>query len=193
MQFDKLFAGRPLRARAVALAVVAAAIAPLAATALAAPYSTPSSSIKTARQATDKYHSAAVAKKAGHTRLKDEKGIACIDQPGEGAMGIHYVKSSLVGDPAIDLRRPEALVYEPTRGGKLRLVALEWVVLQADWDAIHSSPPRLFGQEFMLIASPNRFGLPAFYALHAWVWKANHHGMFMPWNPGVSCKYAGGK
>jgi hypothetical protein len=189
MQFDRLFSGSPLRARALAVAAVAAAIAPLAASALAAS----SGSVKTARQATDKYHSAAVAKKAGHARLKDEKGIACIDKPGEGAMGIHYVKSSLVGDPAIDLRHPEALVYEPTRGGKLRLVALEWVVLQADWDASHSSPPRLFGQEFMLQASPNRFGLPAFYALHAWVWKANHHGMFMPWNPAVTCKYAAGK
>ncbi len=33
----------------------------------------------------------------------------------------------------------------------------------------------------------NRFGLPAFYSLHAWIWKHNPSGTFEPWNPQVQC------
>ena len=148
------------------------------------------SSVATARKVTNKYHSVSVAKANGYGRLKDAAGIACIAQPGQGAMGIHYVKSTLVGDGAIDLKHPEALVYEPAQSGKLHLVALEYIVMQSDWDAHHSAPPRLFGHDFMLQTSPNRFGLPAFYMLHAWIWKTNPSGKFMPWNPNVSCQYA---
>jgi hypothetical protein len=169
-----------------AVAALAAVLVTGTGTALAAP----TKDIRTARRVTAKYHSASVAKQNGYARLKDQQGISCIAQPGQGAMGVHYVKSSLVGNPAIDLKHPEAMVYEPAKGGKLRLVALEWVVLKSDWDAHHSAPPRLFGHEFMLQTAPNRFGLPAFYMLHAWVWKKNPSGMFMPWNPSVSCRFA---
>jgi hypothetical protein len=34
---------------------------------------------------------------------------------------------------------------------------------------------------------PNRYGLPPFYALHAWIWQPNPSGKFEPWNPRVSC------
>jgi hypothetical protein len=167
----------------------AIALAALTAALLAPAAYAGSSSVDKARKATAKYHSLSKAKKDGYARLKDKDGIACIDDP-MGAMGIHYVKSSLVGNPAEDLKHPEAVVYEPQKNGTLKLVALEWVVIQSDWDAHHSSPPKLFGQEFMLQTAPNRFGLPAFYMLHAWVWKTNPMGRFMPWNPDVSCKYA---
>ena len=69
----------------------------------------------------------------------------------------------------------------------MQLVALEYVVLKADWDALHADPPSLFGQEFMVTPDPNRFGLPAFYSLHAWIWKHNPAGTFAMWNPDVSC------
>ena len=36
----------------------------------------------------------------------------------------------------------------------------------------------------------NRFGLPAFYSLHAWIWKHNPSGTFSMWNPNVSCALA---
>lgn len=39
----------------------------------------------------------------------------------------------------------------------------------------------------MLTSAENRYGLPAFYSLHAWVWKANPSGDFAMWNPEVSC------
>jgi hypothetical protein len=140
-----------------------------------------------ARDATAAYNSPAAALAAGYELLTDAAGTACIDQPGVGGMGVHYVKGSLVQSGTLDAARPQALVYEVRPDGRLRLVALEYVVFQAAWDAAHSSPPTLFGQQFMLNPAGNRFGLPAFYALHAWVWKRNPSGTFSAWNPRVSC------
>ena len=40
--------------------------------------------------------------------------------------------------------------------------------------------------------APNRYGIPAFYALHAWAWKANPTGPFEDWNPKVLCPGAEG-
>jgi hypothetical protein len=138
-------------------------------------------------------HNIQVAIHDGYGRFTDVNGIACIamdDMPQMGAMGIHYVNSKLVGDPSIDAGSPEALVYEPEQNGRLRLVALEYLVVQSAWDATHTSPPTLFGQQFNFTASPNRFGLPAFYSLHAWIWKHNPSGLFSMWNPNVSCASA---
>ena len=139
------------------------------------------------KKATKKYRKLSVAKKAGYAILKDQQGIACIDNPGVGAMGVHYVKGDLVGDGKIAAKTPEALVYEPRSHGRMRLVAVEYVVFQAAWDANHTSPPSLFGHEFMLQTAPNRFGLDAFYMLHAWIYKHNPAGTFEPWNPRVHC------
>jgi hypothetical protein len=147
-----------------------------------------------AAQATTKYHAIGSAKQAGYGLLKDAKGIACITQmagmPKMGAMGIHYAKSSLVGDGAISATKPEALVYEPVAKGKLQLVAVEYVVLKSAWDAKHASPPALFGKPFNFTPAGNRFGLPAYYSLHAWIWKHNPSGEFSMWNPDVSCAAA---
>ena len=140
-----------------------------------------------ARAATAADHDLATAQHAGYSILRDAAGIACIDEPTMGAMGVHYVDGAAVGDPAIDANHPEALVYEPTKNGRMKLVALEYVVIKAAWDAQHADPPSLFGQEFMVTPDPNRFGLPAFYSLHAWIWKHNPAGTFAMWNPDVSC------
>jgi len=144
-------------------------------------------SLAAVKKATKKYRRLSVAKKAGYAILKDQQGIACIDNPGVGAMGVHYVKGDLVGDGKIAAKTPEALVYEPRSHGRKRLVAVEYVVFQAAWDANNSSPPKLFGHEFMLQTAPNRFGLDAFYMLHAWIYKHNPAGKFEPWNPRVHC------
>ena len=81
---------------------------------------------------------------------------------------------------------PEAMVYEH-RNGRPFLVAVEYVVLQAAWDSSHSAPPSLFGQQFELTPDGNRYGIPAFYSLHAWVWKHNPAGTLAMWNPSVRC------
>ena len=105
-------------------------------------------------------------------------------------MGIHYANGSLVGDGALDARHPEVLMYEPMPDGSKRLLGAEFIVLVADWEANHSTPPVLMGQLFHYEESPNRYGLPAFYALHVWAWKANPSGAFADWNPTVRCDYA---
>ena len=46
------------------------------------------------RTATSSYRMLVVAKAAGYGLLLDKDGIACIDNPGVGAMGIHYANSS---------------------------------------------------------------------------------------------------
>jgi hypothetical protein len=143
--------------------------------------------LRAARAGTAPFHSVAVAKAAGYGLLVDAAGIACIDKPGEGGMGIHYANSTLVGDDKVNAAAPELIVYEPTRKGRLRMVAAEYVVFQNAWDASHSSPPKLFGREFELVPAGNRYGLPPFYELHAWLSKHNPSGMFSDWNPRVTC------
>jgi hypothetical protein len=169
------------------LALVALGLAPLVS---AAPAAAHPHGLAAARAATARYRHLEVAQHAGYALLTDAAGIACIDNPGVGAMGVHYVSGALVGDAAVDATTPEALVYEPQRNGRMRLVALEYVVFQSAWDAAHASPPRLFGQPFEAIPAGNRYGLPPFYELHAWVWKHNPRGMFDDWNPRASCAAA---
>lgn len=104
-----------------------------------------------------------------------------------GAMGIHYANPVLLQSGKLDPARPQALVYQGTDEGRLQLGALEYVVLQSEWDVNHSTPPSLFGHAFMLMPADNRFGLPASYKLHAWIWWTNPSGTFTMWNPAVNC------
>ena len=134
------------------------------------------------RQATAQDHQVANAQAAGYAQF-----LGCIDEPGQGAMGIHFVNGNFVGDTVLNPLQPEALVYEPGEHGQLKLVALEYIVFQAPWDAQSSTLPTLFGQTYHLVTSPNRYGLPAFYELHVWAWKNNPSGTFYEWNPRVSC------
>jgi hypothetical protein len=155
--------------------------------ATALPSAASSDTVANARNATAIYNDSTAALAGGYELLTDAAGLACIDQPGVGAMGVHFVKGALIQAGTIDAARPQALVYEAQPNGQLRLGALEYVVFQSVWDSTHTAPPTLFGQKFMLIPAGNRFGLPAFYALHAWVWKHNPSGTFEQWNPQVRC------
>ena len=138
-----------------------------------------------AKPATARFHDVDRAIAAGWSfELPDLTGNTCISEPGVGGMGVHMVNTALL-DGKIDPDEPEALVYERRNDGALKLGALEYVIFQADWHG--AKPPELFGQPFALIPSPNRFGLPAFYALHAWLWKPNPSGTLAMWNPRVTC------
>jgi hypothetical protein len=139
------------------------------------------------RAATTKYHSLDRAIHDGFGLFTDTAGIGCIAEPGMGAMGVHYVNSARVGDPSIIASKPEAMVYRRGAHGVLRLVAVEYVVPKAAWDATHASPPRLFGHRFNFSKAPNRYGLPPYYSLHVWAFKHNPAGMFEMWNPTVHC------
>jgi hypothetical protein len=113
--------------------------------------------------------------------------LGCVSGPHEGAMGVHFVNGGLVGDGMLDAARPEALLYEPAFG-RLKLVAVEYVVLAELWDAANEQPPVLEGQVFNYVGSPNRYGLPPFYELHVWAFKENPRGTFADHNPRVSCE-----
>ena len=152
------------------------------------------SGLAAARAATARFHSLRVAKAAGYTVLvADTAGLTCIADPGMGAMGFHYLDPKLL-DGSVSATTPEILVYAPDPNGRLHLAALEYLVKRADWDTAHggpdAAPPSLFGQTFNFTPAGNRFGLPDFYSLHAWIWDPNPSGMFAMWNPRVSCRNA---
>ncbi len=110
----------------------------------------------------------------------------CVSGPEGGAMGVHFVNGDLVGDGLLDPTRPEALMYQ-WKDGRPQLVGVEFVVLAEAWNAAHSAPPVLGGQLFTYNGAPNRYGIPAFYALHVWAWQQNPAGVFADWNHKVSC------
>jgi hypothetical protein len=139
-----------------------------------------------AAKATTGYHDVQKAIAAGYSfRLPDKSGATCIAQRPDGGMGVHMVNKKLL-DGKIDATKPEAMVYAPQRNGTLELAAVEYVIFQSAWKG--SKPPELFGREFALTPAPNRYGLPAFYALHAWLFKNNPSGLLSAWNPKVTCK-----
>ena len=120
--------------------------------------------------------SAAVAE--GYARIPCASGVD------GGAMGIHYVNANYLKDDAIDLSRPEAVMYEPGADGKLSLVAVEYITSKG--------PAELEGHLFNFTGAPNRYGLGPFYELHVWAWKPNSKGTFADMNPDVSCDAATG-
>jgi methanethiol oxidase len=184
---DLFVKGALMKTKSV-LVAAALALGMLSATATAAAHHDRWSDLDKARKATAGYRQLDAAQADGYRLFTDAQGAACIDHPGVGGMGVHYVRNDLVGDASVDAATPEALVYEPGRRGRPRLAAVEYVVFQDQWDAGHDSPPALFGREFALVPAPNRYGLPAFYALHAWLWKHNPRGLFDDWNPRVTCR-----
>lgn len=121
--------------------------------------------------------------------ITDKALISCIADPaGTGAMGIHYLYPDALIDGVIDPNQPEAIVYAPSPSGSLHLVALEYIVDKAAWDASHSSPPELIpGHPFDLTGAPNRFDLEPFYSQHIWVGHGNPLGNLSMWNPAVHC------
>jgi len=184
-QFPHTSAIRPTTARhwsiAIAVALLVAVVAGIVALA------SRGDGLDVIRNSTATFKDVGAATSAGYERFVDVDGIACIDMPRQGAMGVHYVNSALVGDGVIDVEHPEAMVYEPGDGARPTLVGVEFVVLRAAWDAQHADPPELFDTRFDVTASPNRFGLPDFYSLHVWAFKDNPAGRFSMWNPDVRC------
>jgi hypothetical protein len=134
------------------------------------------------RRAIRPYHKIRAAKKAGwNFIIPNLDGSLCFKSR-EGAMGFHYANTALIEDGVVDPRRPEALLFEPRRNGKLELVGVEYIVPIALWNK--PKPPRLYGREFPEVAG---FGV---YGLHVWIEEWNPKGLFAPYNPRVSCKYA---
>jgi hypothetical protein len=146
-------------------------------------HASPARLVQIVRDATRQFINVNGATAAGYQPF-----LGCVSGPDHGAMGQHYVNGALVGDGELDATKPEVLVYEPTEGGGLKLVAVEFVVIAADWLAHHDTPPVLEGQTFLLVDSPNRYGLPAHFELHVWAWRDNPNGAFVDWNNQVTCE-----
>ena len=141
----------------------------------AAPAASPGSQmLQAVRRATARFHSTAQAIAAGY-----EPDDHCVSVPGLGGMGFHWVNPSLV-DPVFDPLKPEAILYAPGPGGNLRLVAVEYIVINV------GQPAPMFGdQPFDVGGTP----VPApHWSLHAWVHESNPSGIFAPFNPNVSCQ-----
>ncbi|MGH8194508.1 MAG: hypothetical protein ACREQ8_08935 [Woeseiaceae bacterium] len=141
--------------------------------------------VKEVRDATRRFLDVTIATGEGYGPF-----LGCVSGPNVGAMGIHFVNGPLVEDGLLDAGQPEVLVYEPGKNGRLRFVAVEYLIIAEAWhaDPAHTAAPVLSGQVFNYVDSPNRYGLPAFYELHVWAWKNNPLGTFADWNSKVSCK-----
>jgi hypothetical protein len=108
--------------------------------------------------------------------------IPCASGVDGGAMGVHYVNAKYLDDETPDIRRPQAVMYEPTVNGKMSLVAVEYISFKG--------PASLKGQLFSFTNAPNRYGLKPFYELHVWAWRPNPKGVFADMNPNVTCEHA---
>jgi hypothetical protein len=139
--------------------------------------------VKIVRDATERYKDVNIAMAAGYALQ-----FGCVSGEDSGAMGLHYVNSSLVNSGVLDPTRPQIVIYEPMPDGTLKLIGADYLVIADAWNAKYGAPPEMMGQLFHLFPSPNRFGLPAFYTLHVWAWKDNPNGAFVNWHPNVSCK-----
>ena len=79
---------------------------------------------------------------------------------------------SLLGDTALDPRRPELVLYELKANQNL---------------ATDDDRPSLFGRPFDGPMAGHFPGQPIHYDLHVWLWERNPNGMFAFPNPNVDC------
>lgn len=140
------------------------------------------------RQATARFHDVDAAREAGY-ELGYVNGTGnriitgCIAHPSAGVMGYHYFNKLLIDDLVVDVGRPEGLVYTSGPAGQLQLVAVEYVVPGPSSNPPGvSEPPTVLGMEMHIL-------VPAvgFYIQHVWVWSHNPAGMYVDWNPELSC------
>ena len=140
--------------------------------------------IRSVRRATERFKDVRVAENEGY-----HLEFGCVSGDDFGAMGLHYVNDTLVGDGIVDVNRPQIVLYEAHPDGSVKLTGADYLVIASAWDEKHpGTTPFLMGQIFHYFPSPNRFGLPAFYTLHVWAWKENPKGAFVNWHPNVSCQ-----
>ena len=146
------------------------------------------SDIAIVREVTARFHDVDAAKAAGY-ELGYVNGAGnriitgCIAHPTAGVMGYHYFNKQLIDDLVVDEQQPEGLVYTSGPEGQLKLVAVEYVVPGAGSNPPGvSEPPTIFGRPMHIL-------VPAvgFYIQHVWVWSRNPAGMFVDWNPELTC------
>lgn len=129
--------------------------------------------LKAVRAATARFHSTQQAIRAGY-----QEDDHCVSVPGLGGMGYHWLNGSLV-DPVFDAMKPEVVLYETGEDGNLRLVAIEYIVINTG-----QARPMFGDYPFNINGTP----IPVpHWSLHVWLHKENPAGIFTPFNPTVSC------
>jgi hypothetical protein len=131
------------------------------------------------RSANTRFKDVSVAVAEGYAPIPCASGIE------GGAMGVHYVNPNYLKDQVPDIKRPQAVMYEPMPDGAMALVAVEYITFKG--------PASLEGQLFNFNGAPNRYGLDPFYELHVWAWKPNPRGPYADMNPDVTCAHAHGQ
>ncbi|MGA2100827.1 MAG: hypothetical protein ABSG34_06960 [Candidatus Sulfotelmatobacter sp.] len=143
----------------------------------------PATLVQLVRAGTKQYINVNSATAAGYGPF-----LGCVAGTDHGAMGVHYVNATLLGNLTLDPTQPQALIYEPN-DGKMTLVGVEFILDSATWLAANNNtPPVLDGQVFNFVGAPNRFNIPSFFELHVWAWRDNPQGSFVDWNNGVTCE-----
>jgi len=107
--------------------------------------------------------------------------MECIEIPGVGGMGIHFVNPALSSDLVVDELTPEVLLYIETEEG-LKLVGVEYFAVN-----VGQSAPELFGHPFEGPMPGHAPDQPEHFDLHVWLWQANPDGIFTAFNPNVKC------
>jgi hypothetical protein len=130
--------------------------------------------ITTLRQVTARYHQLEAAEADGFVLLHP-----CEERGDEGPVGTVYVHIGRLLDGVIDPALPDALIYEPSKNGREKLVGVEFAIPYGLWT--EPTPPAFLGATFQ---DEEEFGV---FALHVWVWRNNPNGMFEETNPLVSC------
>jgi hypothetical protein len=176
-------------------------------TPLVAQNAIPAAELDAIRAATEKYADVAVAEAEGYV----EPLHMCVEsihegQPRQlGAMGLHYIRPDLLGitgeEPRVngngthtDFKQPSVLIYEPMADGSMKLVAIENLVWAEAWrEAGNDAAPSFHGNDYYYMHDnpetdvDEAHGFEPHYELHFWLYEENPSGMFMPWNPRVSC------
>ena len=147
-----------------------------------------------ARASTAAYHNESKALADGFIST-----VQCVEVPGLGAMGVHYINPARMMDTNVEASQPETLLYIRQNDGLMRFVGLEYYapVLSngqpwfggpnAPPPVIDNPAPVLFGRSFDGPMPGHGPGQPWHYSLHVWAWRHNPRGLFFPFNPKLSC------
>jgi hypothetical protein len=93
-------------------------------------------------------------------------------------MGYHWANPPRI-DPTFDPMKPEVVLYATGPGGNLRLVAVEYIVLN-----IGQAAPMFGNQPFDVGGTP----VPVpHWSLHVWLYENNPNGRFTNFNPNITC------
>jgi hypothetical protein len=163
------------------------------------------------RAATEKYKDIKVALAEGYIRdpadmceTADKMGKPITD----GAMGVHYVNMANAGvagppNPRVDgtgintdFLKPTVLLYEPKADGGFELVGVENLAFEKAWKAAgNTAPPSYYGVPYDHMADDpatpldEAHGFEPHYDRHVWLYRENPKGMFVSFNPAVSCEH----